>query len=329
MKRFYSILLGLGIMALVGASFTGCDSKDDSIDDPNLPGNAYFKVNMLDTTFVKTENIEAYLKSDGTFELKVEGLPDSGLLGFELMRFQEGTFPTNVNPMYYFPSGSDEFFISQDMNDPKRNNGFIKITKIDKQNKLISGNFNTRLLASPLNSLMNFPLKVDGEFKNIQYTRVAKDASGTFFYAYIDGTEVKDFEGKSNSAGDISNGQIVIQAESKYMRKRYLTFSFPKDAGVGRYEYNNLDVTYSSTEGIIYKSDVEDASLHGSYLEITAIDNTPVANVKMFSGVFYYKVKNKDGKIIEIQEGDFKTPVTMKEPSKPTLPGGGGGPIPI
>ncbi len=343
MKRFYSILLGLGVFALTSGLFTACDSKDDSIDDPNLPGNSYFKINMLDTTYVRTENIEAYLRTDGTFELKLEGIPNNAaVLGFELKRFQEGTFPTNVNVMYYYPyfnsvsdgtslniPGLDDFFLSQDLNDPKRNNGLIKVTKIDKQNKLISGTFNTRLLAGPLNELMNFPLSVDGEFKNVRYERESKNEDGTYIYAYVNNTDVNDFVLKSNDKGDIVDGRITIVAESKYMRKRALEFSFPKEAAIGKYGYDNVIVKFVSADGVIYNSNEQDESLLGSYLEITNITDVK-ANVKMYSGSFFYKVKDRDGKIIEIKDGDFKVLVNTKErTTSPSIPGGGGGPIQI
>lgn len=345
MKRFYSILLGLGVFALTSGLFTACDSKDDSIDDPNLPGNSYFKINMLDTTYVRTENIEAYLRTDGTFELKLEGIPDNAaVLGFELKRFQEGTFPTNVNVMYYYPyinSVSDgggtslnipglyDFYLSQDMNDPKRNNGLIKVTKIDKLNKLISGTFNTRLLAGPLNELMNFPLSVDGEFKNIRYERESKNEDGTYIYAYVNDADINDFVLKSNDKGDIVDGRVTIIAESKYMRKRALEFSFPKEANVGKYEYDNVIVKFVSADGVVYNSDDKDENLVGSYLEITNI-TTVKANVKMYSGSFFYKVKDRDGHITEIKDGDFKALVNTKERiTSPSIPGGGGGPIQI
>lgn len=312
MKKFFSILIGASL--LVGVSSCN-NSDDDSFIDPSFKGPTYFTLTTPDTTFTKTQNFQAFLDENGEFQLYIDDLMFGQFFDMKILKFQQGNFPTNVNTIdYTYQSGdlSFDFFTSTDIQDPRRNNGMIKITKIDREDMLVSGSFNTLLMPSPLNQFLNRSFKVSGEFKNVPYTRIGTNETG-FIYATLDGTNIKDLDVISNPLGDVVNKKIVIKAKSKTMRKRAMTITFDKDLAKGNYGYEQIQAQYTSENGVVYYSNDKDKELTGSYFKLEDISALSGQNTRIYSGKFTFKMKSKEGDIITLQFGDFKATLSMKE----------------
>ncbi|MBB1138504.1 hypothetical protein [Myroides sp. WP-1] len=334
MKRIYSILMGISILAVGGGLVTSCNSSDNSdfSSDPNYKGPTFVSLTLPDTTRIEKENFIARLDVNGEFTLLLDRI-DNGNEKFEfkVLRFQEGNFPTNLNPMTYLlrtGEGSYDAFSSLDMMDPKKNNGMIKITKIDKEAMLVSGSYSSLVNPSPTNTALLRSFNISGEFKNIPYKRVGVQSEFGFVYATLDNREMKDLLVISNPKGDIQKGRAVIKAESSSLRKRIIEISFPKEAGVGAYGYDQVDVVYTSENGVKYYSDAAAKDLVGSSFRIESMESNIVTNRTTFIGKFLFKLKSKEGSVITLEFGDFNARLLMKESvTTPNPDPGTGGPI--
>ncbi|MDM1045403.1 hypothetical protein HX004_11315 [Myroides sp. 1354] len=315
MKKIYSILFGASLLALCGVGVSSCSSSDDDFIDPDFKVPTYFTVTLPDTTFVKKDEFKARLNENGEFHLYIDDLMNGQIFDMKILKFQLGNFPTNLNTIdysYKIEDTSFEFFNSTDLANPKRNNGIIKITKIDRNEMLVSGNFSSLLLPSPVNQYMKQSFTITGKFENIPYERVGKGASG-FVYTNINGEDIRDMDVFSNFTGDVINNQIVINAKSKSMRKRAITISFDKNLPIGSYDYAKVKVQYTSENGVVYVSNEKDADLVGSFFRIDKIENWFATNSKTYSGKFTFKLKSKEGDVITLNFGDYKAKLSMKE----------------
>lgn len=315
MKRIYSILIGASLLALGGLGVSSCSSSDDDFIDPEFRVPAYFTVTLPDTTFVKKEKFNAYVDENGEFQFYIDDLKEGHFFDMKILKFQVGNFPTNINTIDYTYSvgeNSFEFFNSTDLANPKRNNGIIKITKIDRTDMLVTGNFSSLLLPSPLNQYLNQSFRITGSFENIPYERIGKNEAG-YIFASINGEEIRDMDVFSKFEGDILNGQIVMNARSKSMRKRMMKISFDKTLPIGSYDYSKVKVQYTSENGVVYLSDEKDGDLVGSQFKIEKIEDILIENKKIYAGKFTFKLKSKDGDVITLNFGDYKAKLSMKE----------------
>ncbi|MGQ8867397.1 hypothetical protein [Myroides sp. TSA_177.3] len=315
MKRIYSILFGASLLALCGVGVSSCSSSDDDFVDPEFRVPAYFTVTLPDTTFVKKEKFNAYVDENGEFQFYIDDLMQGHFFDMKILKFQVGNFPTNINTLDYTYSIGDngfEFFNSTDLANPKRNNGIIKITNIDRNDMLVSGNFSSLLLPSPLNQYLKESFRITGKFENIPYERIGTNEAG-YIFTNINGEDIKDMDVFSKFEGDILNGKIVMNARSKSMRKRMLKISFDKTLPIGNYDYSKVGVEYTSENGVVYVSDEKDAALAGSYFKIDKIENLTIDNKKTYAGKFTFKLKSKEGQVITLNFGDYKAKLSMKE----------------
>ncbi|MGG5576798.1 hypothetical protein ACPDHL_05565 [Myroides sp. C15-4] len=334
MKKFYSILIGVSLLTIGGGLVSSCNSSDDNefSSDPSYKGPTYFSLTLPDTTRIETEKFLATLDANGEFRLEMQEM-DGGdqQFSFSLLKFQEGNFPTNLNLIEYtMRTGELSFdaFSSLDMNDPRRNNGMIKISKIDKEAMLVSGSFNSSMVPSPLNESGLRTFKLSGEFKNIPYKRIGVSGKHGFVYASLNDTDINDLMVVSNEKGDIVDGKVVIAAESQPMRKRAIKISFPKEAVAGTYKYDQVAVEYTSENGVKYFSNVEDKSLEGSALKIEGITQLPLSERATYKGKFIFKLRSKEGRVLTLEFGDFSADLLLKEVVTPGPgPGDGSGPI--
>lgn len=334
MKKFYSILIGVSLLTIGRGLVSSCNSSDDNdfSSDPSYKGPTYFSLTLPDTTRIETEKFLATLDENGEFRLVLEEMNEGDqIFGFTLLKFQEGNFPTNLNLIDYMMRTGEisyDVFSSLDPNDPRRNNGMIKISKIDKEAMLVSGSFNSSMVPSPLNESGLRTFKLSGEFKNIPYKRIGVSGKHGFVFASLNDSDISDLMVVSNAKGDIVNGKVVIAAESQPMRKRAIKISFPKEATEGTYKYDQVEVEYTSENGVKYFSDVEDKSLEGSSLKIEQISQLPLSERATYKGKFTFKLKSKEGRIITLNFGDFSADILLKEIVAPGPgPGDGGGPI--
>ncbi|MBB1148908.1 MULTISPECIES: hypothetical protein [unclassified Myroides] len=337
MKKFYSILIGLSLLTIGGGLLSSCSSSDDNdfSSDPSYKGPTYVSLTLPDTTRIETEKFIATLDANGEFRLLMDDIEGGNhIFGFTLLRFQEGNFPTNLNVIEYMLRTGEvtyDTFSSLDPNDPRRNNGMIKISKIDKESMLVSGTFSSAMVPSPLNQSGMRTFTVSGEFKNIPYKRIGLISEYGFVYASLNGNDINDLMVVSDAKGDVVDGRVVIAAESKPMRKRAIKFSFPKEAAVGNYKYDQVQVEYISENGVKYFSNAEDQSLAESVLKIEQIGTLPgIPNRATYKGKFTFKLKSKDGRVLTLNFGDFSADISLKEvvtPGPGPGPGEGGGPI--
>ncbi|MGG5505282.1 MULTISPECIES: hypothetical protein [unclassified Myroides] len=333
MKRIYSILMGISILTVGGGLVASCSSSDNSdfSSDPNYKGPTFVSLTLPDTTRIEKENFIAKLDVNGEFTLLLDWIDEGNeKFEFKVLRFQEGNFPTNLNPMTYLlktGEGSYDAFSSLDMLDPKKNNGMIKITKIDKEAMLVSGSYNSLVNPYPTNTALLRSFNISGEFKNIPYKRVGVQSEFGFVYATLDNREMKDLLVVSNPQGDIQNGKVVLKAESSSLRKRIIEISFPKEAVVGAYGYDDVDVVYTSENGVKYYADAEAKDLGGSSFKIETIESSGIQERTIFTGKFLFKLKSKDGNVITLEFGDFSANLRMKESIVTPGPGDGNGPI--
>lgn len=332
MKKFYSILIGVSLLTIVGGLISSCSNSDDNefSSDPSYKGPTYFSLTLPDTTRIETEKFIATLDVNGEFNLQMDEMNGGDQrFGFTLLKFQEGNFPTNLNLIgYSMRTGDTSFdvFSSLDPSDPRRNNGMIKISKIDKEAMLVSGSFNSSMVPFPDNERGLKTFKLSGEFKNIPYKRVGANGKYGFVYASVNNTDINDLLVVSNEKGDIVDGKVVIAAESQPMRKRAIKINFPKEAVAGIYKYDQVSVEYTSENGVKYFSNVEDKGLEGSSLKIEKISQLPLSERAMYTGKFLFKLRSKEGRVLTLEFGDFSADVLLKEIVTPG-PGDGSGPI--
>ena len=335
MKRIFSILVGVSMLALGSGLVAACSSSDDNdfSSDPNYKGPAYVTLNVMDTTYVEKEKFIAKLDVNGEFILLLDEFGDGNQkFNFKVLRFQEGNFPTNLNPMSYLVRTGElsyDAFSSADINDPTRNNGMIKIANIDKEAMLVSGSFNSLMVPSGENQTGLKSFKISGEFKNIPYTRSGMLNENGFVYMALGDQEMKDLKVVSNAKGDIQNGRAVIKAESVSLRKRSIEINFPKESTEGTYGYDQVNVIYTSENGVKYYSNVLDNALAGSMFKIESIFPLRPTDRTSYRGKFLFKLKSKEGHIITLEFGDFSATLLMKESQTPTVPGPGDGSGPI
>jgi len=279
---------------------------------------------------VKKENFQATVDGDGRFRLFIDDLTTQAqIFDMQLLKFQEGNFPTSINTITYTYLYNDlkgEEFISSDLNDPKRNNGLIKITHIDRENMLVSGSFSSLLMPAPLNQHLLNSFRITGDFQNIPYERNIGGELG-FIYANINGQDINDLDIVSNAKGDIVDGNIILDARSAIMRKRAMKVSFSKGLKAGNYDYSQVNVQYTSENGVVYYSNAEDASLSGSYFKIDNIASLAESKAT-YKGKYVFKLKSKAGDIVTLNFGDYSATLLLKESNPKPKTGGGEGELP-
>jgi hypothetical protein len=326
MKRVI-LLSAICLSFLTTTLFTSCDkeSSDSNLDNPELVGKPYFTMSMKDTIYVKGEGeIKAELTSKGQLIISAEGLGKNGLDIFEveLLKLQEGNFPTNVNVAVYLYGDEQgmEVATSLDMERPDLLTGMVKITKVNKVAKVIDGSFDIKMIASPLNEIYKDQFTVKGEFENLPYERVIEDTKGVFVYAVADGVPLKDLIGTATH--DSKSNIITVNASNENYKHQNLILRFPANIEAGSYAFEDFSATYSSIYGVKYISNAEDSALEGSYLKIDKIeDETEEGKTfRKFYGKFDFKLREDRGThVLQMTEGEFVVRVEIQKPDKPPV----------
>ncbi|TDS57241.1 DUF6252 family protein [Myroides indicus] len=326
MKRVI-LLSAICLSFLTTTLFTSCDkeSSNSNLDNPELVGKPYFTVLLKDSAYVR-DDVKAQLTNKGALSIVVSklGKEEKDVLQINLLKFQEGSFPTNVNvAIYLYGEEIDEHFdmaTSQDPERPEWKSGMVKINRINKEAKVIDGTFKIEMLPNTLNinHLDNFT--IEGEFGNLPYERATSNTSGSFLYTLVDGEPLKDLE--INTIHNSDTNQITFNAFNPSYRNQNLKLQFPVDIQLGDYTYEDFSVSYTSLYGVKYFSNNEDSALNGSYLKIDKIEDVFQENktFKRYYGRFDFKLREDRGThVLQMTEGEFVARVEIQKPEQPPV----------
>lgn len=185
--------LGLLFAAIL---FTSCEYEplDSAINlDDNLNpsvGSGVFKADFKGSTWTATQT-QAIVSGN---YIEISGIKANGEgFAFLIEGANVGTFPANVNLLFFTPASTDYGYLSINENDLNENTGSITITSIDTQNKTISGTFNFKGYWSNDLDTSVLPIQfTNGAFKDIPY--ITQEETADTFFAKVGGVEFNEVD---------------------------------------------------------------------------------------------------------------------------------------
>lgn len=326
MKRVSKIIIAC-FSVIMALSIVSCDNEpvDPVLDESREVGKPIVIVKSEGEEEIIREDVVAKINSKGEFTLALNHLKgrDDELKIFT-RKFVEGNFPTNANPSTYLNRELKVQYSTVDENRPNYVTGYIKITNINKNARVVTGNYSMTMVPVRVGgpeegidpNIKSFT--IEGSFENVPYQREEE--------FYIDAEVNKVPFVSITPQWKEENGSSTISGKGYGQLEQEIFLKFPTEIisaenieeGKKVYSFNDegFDAFYISEYGVKYSLDKENnASMLNCELELVSLDSTTIDkdNVTVLVGRYKLKLIADTDQEVTIKYGTFKVEKRSKQ----------------
>ncbi|WP_010256022.1 hypothetical protein [Myroides injenensis] len=326
MKRVSKIIIAC-FSVIMALSYVSCDNEpvDPVLDESREVGKPIVIVKSEGEEEIIREGVVAKINAKGEFTLALNHLKGrNDELKIFIRKFIEGNFPTNANPSTYLNRELKAQYSTVDENRPNYVTGFVKITHINKNARVVTGSYSMTMVPIRVGgpeegidpNIKSFT--IEGSFENVPYQReedIYIDAEVNKVPFVSIAPVWKEENGTSTISGK-GYGQLdqeiflqipteIISAEKIEEGKKVYSF---KEEG--------FDAYYISEYGVKYSLDKENnSSMLNSEFELVSLDSTALGkdNVATLVGRYKLKLIADTDQEVTIKYGTFKVEKRTKK----------------